>query len=101
VSELAGAVEHLGGSGDASPLPPKGPRELQVTIDAFNSMQERLRRFNDDRVQMLAAISHDLRTSPTRLKLRLEVGESPELREKMADEIDAMGAMLKSTGSCA
>ena len=77
-------------------MPPKGPRELQVTIDAFNRMQERLRRYNDDRVQMLAAISHDLRTSLTRLKLRLEVGESPEQREKMAGEIDAMGAMLNS-----
>jgi signal transduction histidine kinase len=96
LSELAGAVEQLGASGDAPLLPPKGPRELQVTIDAFNRMQERLRRFNDDRVQMLAAISHDLRTSLTRLKLRLEVGESPEQREKMADEIDAMGAMLNS-----
>jgi signal transduction histidine kinase len=96
LSELAGAVEQLGVSGDAPPLPPKGPRELQITIDAFNRMQERLRRFNDDRVQMLAAISHDLRTSLTRLKLRLEVGESPEQREKMADEIDAMGAMLNS-----
>ena len=96
LSELAGAVEQLGAGGDAPLLRPKGPRELQVTIDAFNRMQERLRRFNDDRVQMLAAISHDLRTSLTRLKLRLEVGESPEQREKMADEIDAMGAMLNS-----
>ena len=96
LSELAGAVEQLGGSGDAPPLPPKGPSELRVTIDAFNRMQERLRRFNDDRVQMLAAISHDLRTSLTRLKLRLEVGDSSEQREKMAGEIDAMGAMLNS-----
>jgi signal transduction histidine kinase len=77
-------------------LPPKGPRELQITIDAFNRMQERLRRYNDDRVQMLAAISHDLRTALTRLKLRLEVGESSEQRQKMADEIDAMGTMLNS-----
>jgi signal transduction histidine kinase len=97
LSELAGAVEQLGAGGDAPLLPPKGPRELQVTIDAFNRMQERLRRFNDDRVQMLAAISHDLRTSLTRLKLRLEVSESPEQQQqKMADEIDAMGAMLNS-----
>ena len=96
LSELAGAVEQLGASGDAPLLPPKGPRELQITIDAFNRMRERLRRFNDDRVQMLAAISHDLRTSLTRLKLRLEVGDSPEQREKMAGEIDAMGAMLNS-----
>jgi len=46
LSELAVAVEQLGGSGDAPLLPQKGPRELQVTIDAFNRMQERLRRFN-------------------------------------------------------
>ena len=45
---------------------------------------------------MLAAISHDLRTALTRLKLRLEVRESPEQREKMTGEIDAMGAMLNS-----
>lgn len=96
LSELAGAVEQLGMSGDAPLLPLKGPRELQVTIRAFNRMQERLRRFNDDRVQMLAAMSHDLRTSLTRLKLRLEVGGSPQQREKMIDEIDAMSAMLGS-----
>jgi signal transduction histidine kinase len=96
LSELAGAVEQLGMSGDAPLLPLRGPRELQVTIAAFNRMQERLRRFNDDRVQMLAAMSHDLRTSLTRLKLRLEIGEKPEQRQKMIGEIDAMSDMLGS-----
>lgn len=96
LSELAGAVEQLGMSGDAPVLPLRGPRELQVTIAAFNRMQERLRRFNDDRVEMLAAMSHDLRTSLTRLKLRLEIGENPEQRQKMIGEIDAMSDMLGS-----
>ena len=97
LSELAVGVEQLGASGDASLLPPKGPRELQITINAFNRMQERLRRFNDDRVQMLAAMSHDLRTSLTRLKLRLEIGENQDQQQKkMIVELDAMNAMIGS-----
>jgi signal transduction histidine kinase len=96
LSELATAVEQLGGSGDESPLPSRGPRELRVTIDAFNRMQERLRRFNDDRTQMLAAMSHDLRTPLTRLRLRLESVEDPEQQQKMLTELDAMSAMIES-----
>ena len=62
LSELAMAVEQLGGSGDVLPIPARGPREVQKTIQAFNRMQERLRRFNEDRTRMIAAMSHDLRT---------------------------------------
>lgn len=96
LSELALAVEHLGAGSDAPLLLPKGPRELRITIDAFNRMQERLRRFSDDRVRMLAAISHDLRTSLTRLKLRLEIGETPERNQKIIAELDAMSGMIGS-----
>jgi signal transduction histidine kinase len=64
-------------------------------IDAFR-MEERLRSFNDDRVQMLAAMSHDLGASLTRLKLRLEIGESLGQRQKIIAEIDAIGAMINS-----
>ena len=96
LSELAIAAEHLSASGEAPLLTPKGLRELRITIAAFNRLQERLRRFNDDRVQMLAAMSHDLRTSLTRVKLRLELGESPEQRQKMIHELDAMGTMIGS-----
>jgi signal transduction histidine kinase len=73
-----------------------GPREVQIAINAFNRMQERLRRFNDDRVQMLAAMSHDLHISLTRLKLRLEIGDNHEQQQKMNAEIGTMGAMLDS-----
>lgn len=96
LSELAVVVGHLGASGDAHPLPAKGPRELQVVINAFNRLQERLRRFNDDRVQMIAAMSHDLSTSLTRLKLRLEVGDDREQQQKMSAEIGTMSAMIDS-----
>jgi signal transduction histidine kinase len=95
LSELAGAVEQLGASGNPPLLPPKGPREFQGMIDDFR-IEERFRRFNDDRVQMLTAMSHDLGASLTRLKLRLEIGESLRQRQKIIDEIDAMGAMINS-----
>jgi methyl-accepting chemotaxis protein len=58
LSRLAMAVEQLGGSGEAPPLIPRGPREVQATILAFNRMQERLRRFNDDRTRMIATQSN-------------------------------------------
>lgn len=96
LSRLAVAVERLGTGGEEPLLPPKGPRELRIVIDAFNRMHDRLRRFNDDRLQMLAAMSHDLRTSLTRLKLRLEVGGGEEQKQKMIAELDAMGEMIGS-----
>jgi signal transduction histidine kinase len=96
LSRLAVAVERLGTGGDEPLLPPKGPRELRIVIEAFNRMHERLRRFNEDRLQMLAAMSHDLRTSLTRVKLRLEVGGGEEQNRKMITELDAMGEMVGS-----
>ena len=67
------AAERIGLDVRSSPLPEEGSRELRNATRAFNLMQERLRRFVDDRTLMLAAISHDLRTMLTRLKLRAEV----------------------------
>ena len=99
--ELSSAAEQLGGSGDAPPLTPRGPREVQTTIRAFNRMQERLRRFNDDRTRMLAAMSHDLRTPLTRLQLRLEDVEDVGRRQKMLAELQIMAEMVESTLSFA
>jgi signal transduction histidine kinase len=96
LSRLAVAVERIGTGGDEPLLVPKGPRELRIVIAAFNRMHERLRRFNEDRLQMLAAMSHDLRTLLTRLKLRLEVGGGEEQTRKMIAELDAMGEMVGS-----
>jgi len=60
-------------------------------------MPERVRRFVDGRTLMLAAISHDLRTSPTRLKLRIEFIDNAERRAKALADPDEMQAMLDST----
>jgi signal transduction histidine kinase len=96
LSELALAVEQLGGSGEAFPIRPRGPREVQATMQAFNRMQERLRRFNDDRTRMMAAMSHDLRTPLTRLRLRAELVEDQEQQRKMLAELDMMNEMVDS-----
>ncbi|MBI5165852.1 MAG: two-component sensor histidine kinase, partial [Magnetospirillum sp.] len=64
---------------------------------AFNRMQARIRRFVDDRTQMLAAISHDLRTPITRLKLRAEFVEDDEQRTRMLADLDEMERMIAAT----
>jgi len=96
LSELTVAVERIGGSGDAPAIPPRGPREVRGTIEAFNRMQERLRRFNEDRTRMIAAMSHDLRTPLTRLRLRAELVEDQDQQQKMLRDLDMMGDMIES-----
>ena len=96
LSELTKAAENVGGTGDAPPLVPRGPEEVQAAVHAFNRMQERLRRFNEDRTSMLSAISHDLRTPITRLKLRVETIEKGEHQEKMLAELETMMKMIES-----
>src|SRR6202020_2754147 len=63
----------------------------------FNRMQNRLRRFLEDRTQMLAAISHDLRAPLARLRLRAELVADGEQQRKMFDDLDDMNAMIDST----
>ena len=96
LSELSAAVDHLGPSGDDPPISPRGPREIEAIIRAFNRMRERLRRFNEDRTHMMAAMSHDLRTPLTRLRMRIEMAEGLEDQQKMLDELDMMNGMVGS-----
>ena len=59
-------------------------------------MRERLRRFNEDRTRMVAAMSHDLRTPLTRLRMRIEMAEGLADQQKMLDELDMMNGMVES-----
>jgi signal transduction histidine kinase len=97
LARFADAAEEFGRSAEAPPLPETGPVELSLATRAFNRMQERLRRFVRDRTQMLAAISHDLRTPLTRMRLRAEFVDDEEQRNKMLHDIGEMESMISAT----
>ncbi len=97
LERLTRAAEELGRSGRTEILPESGASEVRRAARAFNEMQGHIKRLIDDRLQMTAAISHDLRTPITRLKLRAEFVEDPVQREKMLRDLDEMEAMIKST----
>lgn len=92
---FADAAERLGRDPRAEPLPVKGPAEIRVAATAFNEMQERLRRYVEDRTAMVGAIAHDLRTPLTRLRFRIE-GLPEEQRAKMSNDIDQMEEMISA-----
>jgi signal transduction histidine kinase len=97
ISIFAAHAERLGRDPSAPPLSMRGTAsELNVAVLAFNGMQERLRRYVDDRTAMVAAIAHDLRTPLTRLRFRIE-GAPEDLRAKMAADIDQMEQMISAT----
>ena len=97
VGQFAVAADRFGTDVNAPPLPERGSPEVRKAIRAFNRMQERLRRYVDDRTMMMAAISHDLRTALTRLKLRAEFIDDDEQRAKAVADLDEMQSMLEST----
>jgi len=97
VRTLGEAAERLGRDVNAPALPEKGPREVAQASRAFNQMATRIRRFVADRTEMVAAISHDLRTPITRLKLRAEFVEDEETRAKILHDLDEMEAMIAAT----
>jgi signal transduction histidine kinase len=90
---FADAAERLGRDPRAEPLALKGPSEIRVAVRAFNDMQDRLRRYVEDRTAMVGAIAHDLRTPLTRLRFRIE-GLPEDQRAKMANDIDQMEEMI-------
>lgn len=94
---LAHAAERLGRDVAASPMPEVGPREVRQAARAFNDMQEKLRRLIENRTRMLAAISHDLRTPITLLRLRAELIEGEEDRQKTLATLDEMEKMIAAT----
>lgn len=82
---------------NSAPLQIEGPAEIRQASDVFNTMQQRIRRFVNERMQILAAISHDLRTPLTRIRLRMEAQSSDSARDKNLNDIREMQAMLDTT----
>jgi len=97
LGRFARAAQRLGLDVNAPPMNEDGPREVRRAAIAFNRMQRRLQAFVKDRTHMLAAISHDLRTPITRLRLRAEFIEDEQQRRKMLGDLDEMEAMIAAT----
>ena len=97
LSELAVAAEKLGEDINRPPLPETGPSEAQRAARAFNTMQRRLSRFISDRTRIFTAMSHDLKTPITRLRLRSEMLEDEPLRARFVKDLEEMDAMVTQT----
>lgn len=93
--QLAQAATGLGQDINRPPLPERGSSEIRQAAQAFNAMQQRIRQHILQRTHMLAAITHDLQTPLTRLRLRLEKVGDNELREKLIADLAAMQFMVK------
>lgn len=96
LKQLARAAEDIGRDPEGPPLPEVGPSEVRSVIRAFNRMRLQLRSYLLERARMLGAISHDLRTPITRLRLRAEMIQDPDSRAKFVRDLDEMEAMAGS-----
>lgn len=94
---LARAADTLGRDLSAAPMPESGPREVRQAAQAFNTMQRRLASYLDDRLRILAAVSHDLKTPITRLKLRAELLADAAQRDKILRDLEDMETMIGAT----
>ncbi len=91
---FAEAANRIGHDADAAPLSLSGSRIVEQACQAFNQMQTRIRKLHHDRTLMLAAISHDLRTPITRLKLRAEYFENSPQYPKILADLNEMETMI-------
>ncbi|MBK8536956.1 MAG: HAMP domain-containing protein [Candidatus Competibacteraceae bacterium] len=97
LSILADAAAELGCDIRRPPLNETGPLEVRRAAQAFNTMQQRLIRYIEDRDRILAAVSHDLKTPITRLRLRTELLDDSPLRGKFQADLDDMQRMAQAS----
>jgi signal transduction histidine kinase len=93
--QLAQAAQDLGQDINRPPLDLVGAIEIRQASAAFNAMQARIRQYIFQRTQMLAAITHDLQTPLTRMRLRLEKVSDTELQERLIGDLSAMQLMVR------
>ncbi|WP_152222334.1 cell wall metabolism sensor histidine kinase WalK [Pseudomonas sp. SCB32] len=97
VRRMGNAALRLSEDLDSPPLPETGPYEARQAARAFNRMRERIREQVRQRSRMLVAVSHDLRTPLSRLRLRVEEVDNPQLRTRISQDLAEMISMLDST----
>ncbi len=78
-----------------APLSEQGPREVARAARAFNAMQARIQAHLNERMQILAAVSHDLQTPITRLRLRADLLDDTVLRDKLHADLAEMQALVE------
>ena len=96
LSTLARAAEELGRNIERPPLPETGAVELARAARALNTMQDRLRRYVDTRLKVLGAMSHDLKTPITRMRLRAEMLDDADARTRFTRDLESMQQMVDS-----
>jgi len=97
LSVLADAAEKLGENINRPPIPEAGPAEVQRAARSFNAMQQRLSRSMAERSRVLTAMSHDLKTPITRMRLRTDMLEDEAVREKFERDLAEMEQMVTQT----
>jgi signal transduction histidine kinase len=95
IRRLAAASRAFARSIDADPVAESGPEDVRQALVTFNTMQDRVREGLRERTRLLAAISHDLQTPLTRLRLRLEQVQDDALRERLVTDLSATLAMVR------
>lgn len=97
LQRMTGAAEALGQDIHRPPLPVDGPREVRQAAQAFNAMQRRLIDSIAERTRFFAAVSHDLRTPITRLRLRAELLADEATRQRFRDDLQRMEEMVSAS----
>lgn len=95
LSRLAEAVENLDPNAHPVQLDESGPREVAYAARAFNSMQARIAAYLKERMQLLAAISHDLQTPITRMKLRAEFMDDSVEKDKLGNDLNEIEHLVR------
>jgi len=95
LTRLAEAADAMGPELTGPLLDEVGPTEVVRTARAFNSMQRRIDAHLRERIQILAAISHDLKTPITRMRLRADLLDDAQLRDKLHGDLDAMHHLVE------
>ncbi|MGY2461492.1 ATP-binding protein [Vreelandella sulfidaeris] len=95
LARLSRAANQLGDDLDMPPLKESGPKEVAATAVAFNRMQRRIREQIEERERLFSAISHDLKTPLTRMRLRAEMLEDDYQRERFCASLDELDSLVK------
>jgi signal transduction histidine kinase len=95
LKQLAQAADTLGPDMNATRLTENGPTEVAHAAKAFNAMQDRIATYMTERIQILAAISHDLQTPITRMRLRTDLMDDGALQTKFQDDLREMELLVR------